>query len=86
MGGVGLWDHAPTDAGETVSIAYRLCRAHWGHGYASEAILAGLRTRRRRRHGRNVGRRPGRRHRHPGRATRQRLRRPVPLPWGWRCR
>ncbi|MER6009008.1 GNAT family protein [Nonomuraea angiospora] len=40
MGGVGLWDHAPTDAGETVSIACRLRCAHWGHGYASEAILA----------------------------------------------
>ncbi|MEO3805280.1 GNAT family N-acetyltransferase [Nonomuraea sp. B1E8] len=33
---------APTDAGEIVSIAYRLCRAPWGHGYASEPAEATL--------------------------------------------
>jgi RimJ/RimL family protein N-acetyltransferase len=36
----GLWENAPTDTSETVSIGYRLTRPHWGRGYATEAAGA----------------------------------------------
>lgn len=32
----GLWEHAPGEDSETVSIGYRLLRQRWGHGYATE--------------------------------------------------
>lgn len=38
----GLWSHAPTDTGATVSLGYRFCRRHWGRGYATEAAGAAL--------------------------------------------
>lgn len=39
----GLWLHAETDETEAVSIGYRLCSPHWGHGYATEAAAAVVR-------------------------------------------
>jgi RimJ/RimL family protein N-acetyltransferase len=37
-----MWQHAPDDDSDVVSIGYRLCRRHWGHGYATEATRAVL--------------------------------------------
>jgi RimJ/RimL family protein N-acetyltransferase len=35
-----MWDHAPDDQADTVSIGYRICRRHWRQGYATEAANA----------------------------------------------
>lgn len=43
IGYVGLWPAPFLDRDPPIEIGWRLARAHWGHGYATEASLAVLR-------------------------------------------
>lgn len=43
IGYVGLWPAHFLDGESRVEVGWRLARAHWGHGYATEAARAALR-------------------------------------------